>query len=59
MVPALIRDRQPKPLRYIITNGLNCEFNHRVAPATGVVKAINFEPGASIAIDATILVIGK
>ena len=29
------------------------------APASGVVKAINFEPGASVAKDAIILVIGK
>ena len=33
--------------------------NSLPAPATGVVKAINFEPGASVAKDATILVIGK
>ncbi|MBM4301022.1 MAG: pyruvate carboxylase subunit B [Deltaproteobacteria bacterium] len=33
--------------------------NSLPAPAAGVVKAINFEPGASVAKDATILVIGK
>jgi pyruvate carboxylase subunit B len=33
--------------------------NSLPAPATGVVKAINFEPGASVAKDATIMVIGK
>jgi pyruvate carboxylase subunit B len=33
--------------------------NSLPAPASGVVKAINFEPGASVAKDATILVIGK
>jgi len=33
--------------------------NSLPAPATGVVKAINFEPGASVAKDATILVIGN
>ena len=33
--------------------------NSLPAPATGQVKAINFEPGASVAKDATILVIGK
>ncbi len=33
--------------------------NSLPAPATGTVKAINFEPGASVAKDATILVIGK
>jgi pyruvate carboxylase subunit B len=33
--------------------------NSLPAPTTGVVKAINFEPGASVAKDATILVIGK
>jgi len=33
--------------------------NSLPAPATGVVKTINFEPGASVAKDATILVIGK
>jgi pyruvate carboxylase subunit B len=33
--------------------------NSLPAPAGGVVKAINFEPGASVAKDATILVIGK
>jgi biotin carboxyl carrier protein len=33
--------------------------NSLPAPATGLVKAINFEPGASVAKDATILVIGK
>jgi pyruvate/oxaloacetate carboxyltransferase/biotin carboxyl carrier protein len=32
--------------------------NSLPAPATGVVKAINFEPGASVAKDAVILVIG-
>jgi pyruvate carboxylase subunit B len=32
--------------------------NSLPAPATGTVKAINFEPGASVAKDATILVIG-
>ena len=32
--------------------------NSLPAPASGVVKAINFEPGASVAKDATILVIG-
>ena len=33
--------------------------NSLPAPASGTVKAINFEPGASVAKDATILVIGK
>ena len=33
--------------------------NSLPAPATGTVKAINFEPGACVAKDATILVIGK
>jgi len=33
--------------------------NSLPAPAAGQVKAINFEPGASVAKDATILVIGK
>jgi pyruvate carboxylase subunit B len=33
--------------------------NSLPAPASGIVKAINFEPGASVAKDATILVIGK
>ena len=33
--------------------------NSLPAPASGVVKAINFEPGASVAKDAIILVIGK
>jgi biotin carboxyl carrier protein len=33
--------------------------NSLPAPAAGVVKAINFEPGASVAKDAVILVIGK
>jgi biotin carboxyl carrier protein len=33
--------------------------NSLPAPASGVVKAINFEPGASVAKDATIMVIGK
>lgn len=33
--------------------------NSLPAPASGVVKAINFEPGASVAKDATILVIGS
>jgi pyruvate carboxylase subunit B len=33
--------------------------NSLPAPASGVVKAINFEPGASVAKDAVILVIGK
>jgi pyruvate carboxylase subunit B len=33
--------------------------NSLPAPAGGVVKAINFEPGASVAKDAVILVIGK
>jgi pyruvate carboxylase subunit B len=33
--------------------------NSLPAPASGVVKAINFEPGASVAKDATILVISK
>jgi len=33
--------------------------NSLPAPAAGTVKAINFEPGASVAKDATILVIGK
>ena len=33
--------------------------NSLPAPATGQVKAIHFEPGASVAKDATILVIGK
>jgi pyruvate carboxylase len=33
--------------------------NSLPAPASGMVKAINFEPGASVAKDATILVIGK
>ena len=33
--------------------------NSLPAPAAGVVKAINFEPGASVAKDATIMVIGK
>jgi pyruvate carboxylase subunit B len=33
--------------------------NSLPAPASGVVKAINFEPGASVAKDATILVIAK
>ena len=33
--------------------------NSLPAPASGLVKAINFEPGASVAKDATILVIGK
>jgi pyruvate carboxylase subunit B len=33
--------------------------NSLPAPATGIVKAINFEPGASVAKDAVILVIGK
>jgi pyruvate carboxylase subunit B len=33
--------------------------NSLPAPASGTVKAINFEPGASVAKDATIMVIGK
>jgi len=33
--------------------------NSLPAPAAGTIKAINFEPGASVAKDATILVIGK
>jgi pyruvate carboxylase subunit B len=33
--------------------------NSLPAPAGGTIKAINFEPGASVAKDATILVIGK
>ncbi len=33
--------------------------NSLPAPAAGVVKAINFEPGASVAKDAVIMVIGK
>jgi len=33
--------------------------NSLPAPATGQIKAINFEPGASVAKDAVILVIGK
>jgi pyruvate carboxylase subunit B len=33
--------------------------NSLPAPASGTIKAINFEPGASVAKDATILVIGK
>jgi biotin carboxyl carrier protein len=33
--------------------------NSLPAPASGTVKAINFEPGASVAKDAVILVIGK
>jgi len=33
--------------------------NSLPSPASGVVKAINFEPGASVAKDAVILVIGK
>jgi pyruvate carboxylase subunit B len=33
--------------------------NSLPAPASGVVKAINFEPGASVAKDATIMVISK
>jgi len=33
--------------------------NSLPAPASGIVKAINFEPGASVAKDAVIMVIGK
>ena len=33
--------------------------NSLPAPATGTIKAINFEPGASVAKDAVILVIAK
>jgi biotin carboxyl carrier protein len=33
--------------------------NSLPAPASGTVKAINFEPGASVAKDAVILMIGK
>jgi biotin carboxyl carrier protein len=33
--------------------------NSLPAPASGTVKAVNFEPGASVAKDAIILVIGK
>ncbi|MGB8871964.1 MAG: acetyl-CoA carboxylase biotin carboxyl carrier protein subunit, partial [Desulfobaccales bacterium] len=33
--------------------------NSLPAPAAGVVKAINFDPGASVAKDTVILVIGK
>ncbi|MFH1595114.1 MAG: biotin/lipoyl-containing protein [Pseudomonadota bacterium] len=33
--------------------------NSLPAPASGTVQAINFEPGASVAKDAVILVIGK
>ncbi len=33
--------------------------NSLPAPASGAIKAINFEPGASVAKDAIILVIGK
>jgi biotin carboxyl carrier protein len=33
--------------------------NSLPSPATGTVTAINFEPGASVAKDAVILVIGK
>jgi biotin carboxyl carrier protein len=33
--------------------------NSLPSPATGTIKAINFEPGASVAKDAVILVIAK
>jgi biotin carboxyl carrier protein len=33
--------------------------NSLPAPASGTIKAVNFEPGASVAKDAIILVIGK
>jgi hypothetical protein len=52
------------PSRYLIIIRVHCAIipapgSSLPAPATGVVKAINFEPGASVAKDATILVIGK
>jgi pyruvate carboxylase subunit B len=64
-MPGMIISYQVKVGDQVKTGDLVCILeamkmqNSLPAPASGTVKAINFEPGASVAKDAVILVIGK
>jgi pyruvate carboxylase subunit B len=64
-MPGMIISYSVKVGDQVATGDLVCVLeamkmqNSLPAPASGVVKAINFEPGASVAKDAVILVIGK
>ena len=64
-MPGMIISYSVKVGDQVATGDLVCVLeamkmqNSLPAPATGTIKAINFEPGASVAKDAVILVIGK
>jgi pyruvate carboxylase subunit B len=64
-MPGMIISYSVKVGDQVATGDLVCVLeamkmqNSLPAPASGTVKAINFEPGASVAKDAVILVIGK
>ena len=64
-MPGMIISYSVKVGDIVATGDLVCVLeamkmqNSLPAPAAGRVKAINFEPGASVAKDAVILVIGK
>jgi len=64
-MPGMIISYSVKAGDQVATGDLVCVLeamkmqNSLPAPASGTIKAINFEPGASVAKDAVILVIGK